>query len=820
MNVFDLFAKLSLDKSDYEQGLETAKKAANRAGLAIGAAFTAATTAATIFGKTSVKVGMQFDAAMSQVAATMGVTTDEIENLREFAQKMGATTEFLATQSAVALNYMALAGYDAETSIKMLPNVLNLASAGGMDLARASDMLTDSQSALGLSLDETGELVDKMAKAAASSNTSVSQLGDAILTVGGTAKILKGNTTELSTALGILADNGVKGSEGGTALRNIILALTAPTNKAQKTIESLSVSVFDAEGNMRGLNEIFEELNASLSHMTQQERQSALSEIFNNRDLKSAEALLANVNGRWDELAATINQAQGSAEKMAQTQLGNLTGDIKLLKSAAEGAQLAFSEGINPALREIVQSITVKLSQASVRDYLKQVGKDVGELAQKLAHMAANALPRILSLFEDGGKKATMFAVGIGAVVVAIKAAVDPIGALMSGVTMLAGGLALAALTADSTTSEYLGLNKAQIETLKSAQLMVQEYEELRTARKDQLWKIDEEADKTRYLWKELQKLADENGIVADGEEERAKSILNDLNTQLGTEYEMNDKVIKQYKDMGAEIENLINKKRAAKYIESGEEVYSQSKKQLSDLEAAIADQENVVSKYEPTIKGIQERYAQYFRNGVFAPTFEEKWADESLIQVQKQWDNAYESYSNAQKRLSELTASEKDAYFEIERYEKAYAAFQEGRSSDVIELYERETAARINSWLKSKSITSEQMKEIEDELNRVTSAYNRYQQNYERGIQGYTETGFADIKERYEAAQSDYARAQHIYRYTEGREPGSIYETPRWDQTLPRTIVIELNGKELGRTVFDLYNTQETLNGEVVVVP
>lgn len=298
---------------------------------------------------------MSFDSAMSQVAATMGTTVDSISELRDFAQEMGATTAFSATQSAEALNYMALAGYDAETSMSMLPNVLNLAAAGGMELARASDMITDASSALGLSLDETSELVDKMAMASSKSNTSVAQLGDAILTVGGTAKNLAGGTTELSAALGILADNGIKGAEGGTALRNIILSLSAPTDKAAAKMEELGVAAYDNEGNLRSLNDIFTDLNGALSTMTQGEQTDVLNTLFNKVDLKSANALLANTGDRFNELTGYINDAAGAADDMAKVQLDNLAGDITLFQSALEGAQIAISDSLTPTLREFVQ---------------------------------------------------------------------------------------------------------------------------------------------------------------------------------------------------------------------------------------------------------------------------------------------------------------------------------------------------------------------------------------------------------------------------------------------------------------------------------
>lgn len=187
--------------------------AMKKAGAAATAAFSVAMGAA-------VKVGMDFESGMSQVAATMGITTTEIasgskefEALSQAAKNAGATTQFSATQASEALNYLALAGYDAEKSITALPTVLNLAAAGGIDLGYASDMVTDSMSALGLETNQLEGFVDQLAKTSQKSNTNIVQLGEGILTVGGTAKDLAGGTVELNTALGILADNGVKGAE-------------------------------------------------------------------------------------------------------------------------------------------------------------------------------------------------------------------------------------------------------------------------------------------------------------------------------------------------------------------------------------------------------------------------------------------------------------------------------------------------------------------------------------------------------------------------------------------------------------------------------
>lgn len=313
----------------------------------------------------SINVGMDFDKAMSQVAATMGKSVDEIQDLRDFAKEMGAATAFSATESAEALNYMALAGYDTATSMEMLPNVLNLAAAGSIDLARASDMVTDAQSALGLSTEQTTAMVDIMAKAASTTNTSVEQLGDAFLTVGGTAKMMQGGTAELAQVLGLLADNGIKGAEGGTAMRNMLLALSAPTDAARKQMEALGLNVFDAQGNMRSMQDIIGDLNAAMADMTDEEKVNAISNIFNARDLKSVNALLGTSAERWEEVAGAIGDAEGAAGKMADTQLDNLSGDLTLMQSAWEGMQISISELVMPALRVFAQFATTAIQNVT-----------------------------------------------------------------------------------------------------------------------------------------------------------------------------------------------------------------------------------------------------------------------------------------------------------------------------------------------------------------------------------------------------------------------------------------------------------------------
>lgn len=323
------------------------------------------TAGVTALGTASVTTAANFESSMSQVQATMGITKDAMstvngqsvntmDTLSKLAKKMGAETAFSASECAEALNYLALAGYDTQQMCDTLPTVLNLAAAGDIALADASDMVTDAMSALGMGVDEAETMVDQMAKTASTTNTSVAQLGEGILTIGATAKSIKGGTAELNTALGILANNGIKGAEGGTHLRNIILSLQNPTDKAAAQMEALGLSVYDSEGNMRSMNDILGDLNKSMDGMTSAEKSNIISTIFNKTDLSSVNALLANTGETWDSLQKSITDSGGAAQQMADTQLDNLQGQITILKSALEGLAISFGELLMPAIKQIV----------------------------------------------------------------------------------------------------------------------------------------------------------------------------------------------------------------------------------------------------------------------------------------------------------------------------------------------------------------------------------------------------------------------------------------------------------------------------------
>lgn len=360
----------------------------------------------------AVNVGKEFETAMSQVQATMLLDTGTAEGaaamatLEEAARECGRTTAFSATEAAEALNYLALAGYNADEAATALPTVLKLAGAGAMDLARASDMVTDSMSALGIEATEANlnTFADQLAQTASKANTSVSQLGEAILTVGGTAKGLAGGTTELNTALGILADNGLKGAEGGTHLRNMILSLQSPTGDASKALQSLGVDVYDAQGNMRGLNDIFKDLQSGMEGMTAAQKDSIISTLFNKTDLTAANAMLSNCTDRWDELSAAIENSAGACEDMYSIQLDNLDGDIKILKSGLSDLGISIYKDLNGPLREMTQlgtSMVEELSQAYSEGGMAGMVGAVGDCLSEAVNVIAGYAPQVVSMGVD-----------------------------------------------------------------------------------------------------------------------------------------------------------------------------------------------------------------------------------------------------------------------------------------------------------------------------------------------------------------------------------------------------------------------------------
>ena len=527
----------------------------------------AAITAAIIaIGKQAVETGAEFDKSMSGVAATMGYTWKELniegteaaetmEMLRDFAMDMGKSTAFSANEASEGLNYLALSGKTAEESIAMLPRILNLASSGEMELATASDMVTDAQSALGLSIDDTNVMIDQMAKAASKSNTSVSQLGEAILTIGATGKDVKGGTKELAQVLGLLADNGIKGSEGGTKLRNILLKLEAPGKKAKAALEELGVEALDDNGHLRDMQGIFADLGKALENTGN--RTGKLAEIFNARDLAAVNALIDTSADRWEQLGAAIEDSTGAAQEMADVKLDNLAGDVTLFQSALEGAKITISDKLTPALRKTVQLGTDMVGRladgfgksgltGAVEQAHKVLAEELGADA-KVVFGVETAVDSCIAAFVTF-KSVMLLTEGraalkkVNALLAEGKTLTEALaGANLANPYVLMAAAAVGAATAikkliniqtdliDETASSYDLLNEKQKEVADNAKAVSDAVSESRKSWKKETDSAKKQADTYRELAKELYKLDSQQQINV---EDRAtmKAITDELN--------------------------------------------------------------------------------------------------------------------------------------------------------------------------------------------------------------------------------------------------------------------------------------------------
>ena len=319
-------------------------KALGKSAMGVSVAMAAAIGAAAVaFGR--------FEYRMNRVAAVTGATGVQMGRLTDLARELGRTTRFSASEAAEGMGYLGMAGFKANEILSAMPGVLDLAAAGQLNLAVASDIASNVLSGFGMRADEIGRVADVMAKTFTSSNTSMKQLGDAFKFVGPVAKSANQEFEMMSAMLGQLGNAGIQASEGGTALRNVILRLARPTGKAAAVLERVGVAAHDMEGRIRPLNQIMHELGAA--NLTVAD--TAL--IFGVR-AAAASGVLMRFADDTDRLAETLRNAGGAAKEVADRQLVGLYGAFIKLKSATEGMLIAVGDVFSGALENLLDVLT------------------------------------------------------------------------------------------------------------------------------------------------------------------------------------------------------------------------------------------------------------------------------------------------------------------------------------------------------------------------------------------------------------------------------------------------------------------------------
>lgn len=406
----ELFVTLAIKDTAYKQGLKDAEGNASSSTSKIGGAFkavgkvaktamVAGSAAAVAFTKTSIDAGMNFDTAMSQVAATMGTTVDKIGNVKAKAEEMGRTTKYTATEAAEGMNILAQAGLSADEQISGIGTVLNLASAGAMSLEESASYTAGAVKGFGDSMSNASYYADLMAKGATLANTDVRGLGEAFSGSAATAKNYGQAADSVTLSLLRLADQNVTGSEASTALNRAMADLYTPTDDASKALDQLGVSAYKSNGEAKDFNDLVDELNDSLQGMTAEQKNNALATIFTTQGLQAFNKMTASSDATVQKFWKGIQDSSGSAAQQAATQLDNLQGDITLLSSATEGLQLAFYNTFSGTIRGAIKGITSEVS--GLAEAMESGG--ISGALSKLAQDAINFSGQLPGLTKIGG---------------------------------------------------------------------------------------------------------------------------------------------------------------------------------------------------------------------------------------------------------------------------------------------------------------------------------------------------------------------------------------------------------------------------------
>lgn len=616
--------------------------------------------------------GIGFESSMSEVAAISGATDEELEKLTATAKEYGAATKFTAEESAQAFKYMALARWDATQMTEALPGVLNLAASAGMDLAQASDIVTDYISAFGMETKEATYLADLLSYAQSNSNTSVEQLSEAYKNCAASMHST-GQSVETTTALlSSMANQGFKGAEAGTALtatmRDITDKMYKVTDETIKANEELkgtdeyisnlrdsygkyvvdignaAVAVSDEAGNYKQLIDIMKDVEKVTGSMTEAERASELQSTFTRYSIKGVNMILTEGADSAAAFATELENSAGTAAKAAETMQDNVQGDLTKLSSAFDGLKLSVFEELKEPIRDVLQTLTKTLSDSRVQKGATELGETLGEMAKTLA----SKLPSVISSISDvvkflwGNKgliagfasafatskiisfagKVTKAISGIGT---ALKG--NPVGAILTGL-QLAAGVAGTIIAKSKEWKNHLKQVEEEASEIpkqfQSAQEKTKEcaesWEELRKS-------MSEKGGTDNVAYEEAKKIKDKilecveaDGKIKDGQETTVTNLLGKLNEYADTSLTVsngiiqnNDGIAQSYEDISASIDKAIEKQHAQTQLEILQETYVESEKEKKTASKSYSDSQQGLQRAEKSLQNLQSEYDKLY---------------------------------------------------------------------------------------------------------------------------------------------------------------------------------------------------------------
>ena len=695
-------------------------------------------------GTAAVSTGNDFEAQMSRVQAIAGATADELEQLTNQAIDLGASTSFSASEVAAGMEYLASAGFTTQEIMDAMPGLLDLAASSGADLARSSEIAASAIRGFGLEANSSAHIADVFAEASAKTNAQVEDMGEAMKYIAPVANTMGLSIEEVAAAIGIMSDAGIKGEQAGTTLRGALTRLTKPTDKMVAVMDELGISFYDNEGKMKSLTEMISMLQDATSGLTEEQQQYALTTLFGTESLSGMVALISRGSDDLADMTKEFENADGAAKDMADTMLDNTKGSIEELKGSLESAGIAIQKSLSPFIRDLAEKI-----QDLVDDF-NDLTDEEKENVIKTALLVAAIGPAIKILSTLGstlgtvGKGISVVTTGIGVFKTGAQSAssaANIFAKVLKGITSPAG-LVTTAITVATGAIVYFATK--QTEAQKKAQETAEAVSETKQSFEQYTASIDKNTQSeinhieyVRRLSEELGRLVDENGKVKEGYESRVSFILNELNSALGTEYELNNGIIDSYKKLQGEIGETIEKKEAQLILQGEEEkqveainAEKEAWKQIND----ILDQLGM--SYEEAKKKVDDWYnaqQKLISEAGYLMTDDEKSAYETYTDKEIQaMETLVQSYEDASSTLKQSVDTRK-------QYQEDYALFVEGKYDEI--------GSTIKDTVKDYSNNTEL--ELKNNILRQVQLLDRNKKLYE-------EYGTDVAKEQYEQSQEN----------------------------------------------------------------
>ncbi len=678
--------------------------------------------------KECISISMEFGGTMSTVEALSGANVKEMQELSAKAKELGASTAYTANQSAGAMTYMGMAGWNAGQMISGMDGMMALAAASGEDLGMVSDIVTDNLTAFGLQASDTAHFADVLAQTASKSNTSVSVMGETFKTSAAIAGALGYSIEDVAIQVGAMANAGVKGSIAGTALKNIFNGISGEITLTSQAFGEATYTGVNLDGSMKELSETVSDLRWYFDQMTDSEKKANAQAIAGERGYNGLLAILNTTDEQYAELSANINDCAGAAQRMANIKLDNLQGDVTLLQSAADGLKMSIGELYDDELRGLAQLGADVLS--GINEFVEKnptvvkaiiaVTAEVGLLiAGYTAYNAVKKIKNALTASEIAlsSKKIAV----MGGVVAAIAVATAAVVALREAyktesletqmlntatkeqydnVSQLNDEYERACKTYGETSDQARALKYDLDEanaSIEAQQFSVKElYAEIDTLHqstsdmlssyRDSTKEIDEQHERTAILIAKLKELGSSSESAAESQTQM-ESIIAELNTMF-PDLDLN------IKNVNGSLDDMTSRIDKVWTAESRQAKHDIAQSQMNDLIVRKAELEAAYEKAEIAQREAQKRFLNAVGDhtdlnagNVVQHNIEVLWSmiNGTAETAQEDLDEANEAFSKIYRDLQEINSQ----ISEISAESIEYQSIIDGTSDELISAYD-----------------------------------------------------------------------------------------------------------------------------------